>query len=98
MVYFICEGCNETLKKNQVAKHLLKCYQSSKLVCMDCNVSFTNYSYSSHTICITEDEKYMKGLYQKKVLYFFDFYSFFNSFFLFRIQKLIHKNYGNLQS
>ena len=25
MVFFVCEGCNESLKKNQVDKHVTQC-------------------------------------------------------------------------
>ena len=41
MVFFTCDGCNETLKKNQVDAHVYRCRQGCESVsCVDCGISF----------------------------------------------------------
>lgn len=64
MVYFVCDGCNETLKKNQVDAHASRCRSCYAVTCVDCNHSFEEDSYRSHTTCISEAEKYEGKLYQ----------------------------------
>jgi cell growth-regulating nucleolar protein len=66
MVFFVCDGCNETLKKNQVDRHASRCKQCYAVTCMDCNHSFPGNEYAAHTTCVTEAEKYQKSLYQGK--------------------------------
>jgi len=63
MVFFNCEACNETLKKNQVEKHFYKC-RTSGVTCIDCSVTFYGSDYAGHTSCISEAEKYEKSLYK----------------------------------
>ena len=57
MVFFVCDGCNETLKKNQVDKHASRCRVCTSVTCVDCSVSFYGNDYA-HTVCISEAEKY----------------------------------------
>eukprot|EP00559_Dactyliosolen_fragilissimus_P004621 CAMPEP_0184858570 /NCGR_PEP_ID=MMETSP0580-20130426/3650_1 /TAXON_ID=1118495 /ORGANISM="Dactyliosolen fragilissimus" /LENGTH=304 /DNA_ID=CAMNT_0027354787 /DNA_START=21 /DNA_END=935 /DNA_ORIENTATION=- len=65
MVSFTCDGCNETLKKNQVDSHARKCRQCSSVSCIDCCVCFWGDDYKTHTSCITEAERYEKSFSQK---------------------------------
>ena len=64
MVFFVCEGCNETLKKNQVEKHTFKCRNCYAVTCVDCQKTFPDDTYAQHTECISEAEKYEGSLYQ----------------------------------
>mmetsp|Transcript_7868 Transcript_7868/g.11759 ORF Transcript_7868/g.11759 Transcript_7868/m.11759 type:complete len:270 (+) Transcript_7868:1221-2030(+) len=66
MVFFVCETCNETLKKNQVQKHVLKCRQCNAVTCVDCSVTFYGDDFEAHTTCISEAEKYEKSLHVAK--------------------------------
>ncbi|CAH0478350.1 unnamed protein product [Peronospora belbahrii] len=63
MVFFVCEGCNETLKKNKVNAHVGRCRNFSAVSCVDCSVVFEGNEYAAHTSCISEAEKYEKSLY-----------------------------------
>jgi len=59
MVFFTCDACGSSLKKNQVEKHYnSQCRRCSVLTCMDCQKEFPGDSYRSHTSCISENEKY----------------------------------------
>ncbi len=69
MVFFVCEGCNETLKKNQVDQHAQRCRSCYRVSCVDCQKIFEGDDYKSHLTCISEDEKYQKGLYKGKVIF-----------------------------
>lgn len=40
MVTFLCDGCNETIKKNKVDAHAAKCHSCYAVSCVDCSVSF----------------------------------------------------------
>ena len=40
MVTFLCDGCNETIKKNKVDAHAAKCRSCYAVSCVDCSVSF----------------------------------------------------------
>lgn len=65
MVFFSCEGCNETLKKAQVENHLRRALCSRYPVsCVDCSQVFPGSLYQAHTSCISEAEKYEKSLYK----------------------------------
>jgi cell growth-regulating nucleolar protein len=64
MVFFVCEGCNETLKKNQVDKHASRCRVCEAVTCVDCSVTFYGNDYAAHTVCVSEAEKYEKSLYK----------------------------------
>lgn len=66
MVYFICDVCQETLKKNKVDQHLKVCKDCNGVSCVDCGKFFPGTSYSQHSVCITEAEKYQGALFQKK--------------------------------
>ena len=35
MVFFVCEGCNESMKKNQVDKHASRCRSCHAVTCVD---------------------------------------------------------------
>jgi cell growth-regulating nucleolar protein len=65
MPSFVCDTCQETLKKQKLDLHHYRCKEAS-YSCIDCGVSFPNQTYQSHTSCITEAEKYQKSLYKKK--------------------------------
>lgn len=60
MVFFTCNNCGESLKKQAVAKHYMqKCRGAEKNVsCMDCNQDFRGQAYDAHTRCISEEQKY----------------------------------------
>ncbi|KAG5190112.1 hypothetical protein JKP88DRAFT_299835 [Tribonema minus] len=66
MVFFNCEGCNESLKKAQVEKHVFTCPARNcwAVTCIDCNVTFKGDDYATHTTCISEAEKYEKTVYK----------------------------------
>ena len=66
MVTFICENCDQTLKKNQVDRHLYQCRAPPRFVCLDCNKIFLGSDYKSHTSCISEQEKTMGQFYKPK--------------------------------
>ncbi|KAH8044072.1 hypothetical protein JL721_12970 [Aureococcus anophagefferens] len=63
MVFFVCEDCNETLKRLKVAAHLCKC-SCNAITCVDCNKSFYDDSYLQHSTCMSEAERYEGHLYQ----------------------------------
>jgi len=54
MVTFVCEVCNETLKKSAVINHSCR----AGVTCVDCSKTFDRSSYGLHTSCVTEAEKY----------------------------------------
>ncbi|KAF0696598.1 Aste57867_12667 [Aphanomyces stellatus] len=64
MVFFVCEGCNETLKKNKVDAHAARCRNCWAVTCVDCQVVFKGNDYAAHTTCISEAQKYEGALYQ----------------------------------
>jgi cell growth-regulating nucleolar protein len=66
MVFFVCDYCNETLKKNQVEKHCFKCRSCNSVTCVDCSVTFFENDYAAHIVCISEAEKYEKSLFKAK--------------------------------
>jgi cell growth-regulating nucleolar protein len=68
MVFFVCEGCNESMKKNQVDKHAARCRSCHAVTCVDCSVTFYGNDYASHLTCVSEAEKYEKTLYKAKVV------------------------------
>ncbi|VDL61769.1 unnamed protein product [Hymenolepis diminuta] len=57
MVFFVCSKCNGSLRKKQVQQHFITC-RPVDVSCVDCSKSFTQQSYSTHTTCISEKEKY----------------------------------------
>ena len=64
MVFFICDVCQETLKKSAVDKHCMRCRDCWYLSCVDCGKVFAGEEYRSHTSCISEAEKYQGALYR----------------------------------
>ncbi|KAJ1733592.1 hypothetical protein LPJ61_001484 [Coemansia biformis] len=57
MVSFVCNYCQETLKKAKLDPHAQRCRNAS-FSCIDCNVDFAGTTYRQHTSCISETEKY----------------------------------------
>jgi len=66
MVFFICEACGETLKKNKVDAHSWGCRNCWAFACMDCGVRFEGEAYKEHMSCMSEAQKYQGKLYQSK--------------------------------
>ena len=66
MVFFICDACGETLKKNKVDQHSWSCKGCWVLACMDCGKRFEGEAYKEHVSCMSEAEKYEGKLYQHK--------------------------------
>ena len=65
MVFFICNTCGASLKKNQVEKHYQhECSNCQVLSCMDCGKDFHGDEYAAHTKCISEAQKYQGALYK----------------------------------
>ncbi len=65
MVSFVCEACQETLKKPKLDQHKSRC-RNAMYTCLDCNTTFEGISYRQHTQCISEAEKYEKSLFKKR--------------------------------
>lgn len=65
MVSFSCEVCNDTVLKKKLDQHSQRC-GSAYYTCIDCSVTFNGTEYRQHTSCISEAEKYEKGLYKGK--------------------------------
>lgn len=66
MVTFNCEVCNATVPKKNTEKHYYRC-PDAYYTCIDCSATFEDgVSYQKHTQCISEDEKYQKGLFKPK--------------------------------
>ncbi|KAJ1805271.1 hypothetical protein LPJ75_005359 [Coemansia sp. RSA 2598] len=63
MVSFVCNHCQETLKKPKLDMHTQRCRYAS-FSCIDCGVDFAGTSYRQHTSCISEAEKYEGKLYK----------------------------------
>ena len=66
MVTFICENCDQTLRKNQIDRHLYQCRGTPRFVCIDCNKTFMGNDHKAHTSCISEHEKTMGQYYKPK--------------------------------
>ncbi|KAF8555336.1 hypothetical protein OG21DRAFT_922757 [Imleria badia] len=63
MVSFQCHACSDVVKKPKLDPHHARCHAGFD--CIDCSVTFhTPAEYKSHTSCISEAEKYQKGLYK----------------------------------
>lgn len=63
MVFFVCEACNESLKKNKVETHSYTCRNCWVLTCVDCNKQFNGDTYAAHNSCISEAQRYEGKLY-----------------------------------
>jgi len=66
MVFFTCNSCGESLKKNKVDQHAMRCYGCQFLTCIDCSEDFWGDDYKLHISCITEDQKYGSSSYKAK--------------------------------
>jgi cell growth-regulating nucleolar protein len=66
MVYFMCDSCAATLKKNQVKRHKFECRNASVFTCIDCSKNFSGQDLENHTSCKTEAEKYFGKFYDSK--------------------------------
>jgi cell growth-regulating nucleolar protein len=62
MVFFVCNKCQETLKLKAIDIH----HCNSTFCCVDCSKDFTYDAVRSHNSCVSEAEKYEKGLYKGK--------------------------------
>jgi len=56
MVFFTCNSCGESLKKDKVDRHVTTC-RSLSVSCLDCLKDFT-HDYIYHNQCVSEDQKY----------------------------------------
>lgn len=65
MVSFSCEVCNDTIVKKKLDQHRSRC-PDAYFTYIDCSTTFNGTEYRSHTQCISEAEKYEKGLYKGK--------------------------------
>lgn len=59
MPSFVCNKCQETLKKPKLDIHVQRC-RGASFSCIDCNKVFKDNEYQSHFTCISEVEKYEK--------------------------------------
>jgi cell growth-regulating nucleolar protein len=66
MPSFVCEACNDTVKKSTVQRHKYKCRNAWSFTCIDCSHTFDGDEINAHTSCITEAQKYQGKLYQPK--------------------------------
>lgn len=57
MPSFVCDTCQETLKKAKLDQHTQRCRQAS-FSCIDCYKTFKGNEYRAHTSCITEVQKH----------------------------------------
>lgn len=57
MPSFVCDYCQETLKKAKLDSHAQRCRQAA-FSCIDCYKTFKGTEYRDHFSCITEVQKY----------------------------------------
>lgn len=57
MPSFVCDHCQETLKKAKLDQHSQRCRQAV-FSCIDCYKTFKGVEYRDHFSCITEVQKY----------------------------------------
>ncbi|KAI0268817.1 hypothetical protein BC834DRAFT_792246, partial [Gloeopeniophorella convolvens] len=56
-------ACTDVVKKPKLDHHSRKCHSS--FTCIDCSTTFSGPTeWKNHTSCVTEAEKYQKGLYK----------------------------------
>eukprot|EP01024_Parvocaulis_polyphysoides_P017808 TRINITY_DN1784_c0_g4_i1.p1 TRINITY_DN1784_c0_g4~~TRINITY_DN1784_c0_g4_i1.p1 ORF type:complete len:324 (-),score=69.55 TRINITY_DN1784_c0_g4_i1:180-1151(-) len=60
MVWFYCDDCGESIKKPKLQNHYGRCSAHS-FTCIDCSRVFDRKTVQSHTSCVTEKDKYVKG-------------------------------------
>jgi cell growth-regulating nucleolar protein len=58
MVTFICQYCDQTLKKKQVEGHIRGRCSPGAIICIDCSKVFDRGDYKGHISCISEQEKH----------------------------------------
>jgi hypothetical protein len=58
MVTFFCDGCQGSIKKPQIAKHVHQCRFASTFSCIDCGKDFNCTTVQQHTACVSEAQKY----------------------------------------
>lgn len=65
MPSFVCDVCQETLKKAKLEAHFSRCPRA-KFSCIDCCRSFDSKDneWKKHYTCISEAEKYQKSVYK----------------------------------
>jgi cell growth-regulating nucleolar protein len=66
MVFFICEVCNECIKKPKVEQHSSVCRSAWVFCCMDCGERFEGPAYKAHTSCMSEAQRYEGKFYVPK--------------------------------
>lgn len=64
MVSFVCDACQETIKRPKVAAHGQRCRACWRLSCVDCGRSFEGTAYMQHTTCVSEAQKYQGALFK----------------------------------
>lgn len=74
MVYFVCNKCQETIRKNKVDEHTNRCHPSS-YSCVDCGKDFSVSAARAHNTCITEEEKYQGKLYNAEKVFIINIHS-----------------------
>lgn len=57
MPSFVCDHCQETLKKAKLDQHAQRC-RNAVFSCIDCYKNFKGTEYRDHFSCITEVQKY----------------------------------------
>ena len=73
MVYFVCNQCQETIRKCKVDEHSNRCHSNS-YSCVDCGKDFSLTAARGHSTCITEEEKYQGKLYNAQNVGLFQMY------------------------
>lgn len=58
MVTFICDACQQSVKKPKVEEHAKRCYSCSVFSCVDCGTDFSTTTVKNHSSCMSEAEKY----------------------------------------
>ena len=61
--YYSSIDCGDVVKKPKLDQHRTRCHGGFD--CIDCSTTFNSPAeYKGHTSCISEAEKYQKGLYK----------------------------------
>ncbi|KAI8897171.1 hypothetical protein BC833DRAFT_594820 [Globomyces pollinis-pini] len=63
MVSFVCDYCQETIKKPKLEQHTYRC-RFAQFTCIDCSTTFQGTDYKSHSSCVSEAQKYQGALYK----------------------------------
>jgi cell growth-regulating nucleolar protein len=63
LAYYSSTDCGDVVKKPKLDQHRTQCHGGFD--CIDCSTTFNSPAeYKGHTSCISEAEKYQKGLYK----------------------------------